>query len=160
MDELTVVADPHGEMFQDVGVAVLGIAHQLGLEHVVDDVDTGSGDLVRGVALAERGRVGRDLLPVLVDQQVVRVDVGLHHLVAADGEVAGHVAGAVGAVGELQPVDVGLDVHLGVLRPVPLGPEVQRPQSVVMLDPHPGTGHLGCGGDGDVLGDLLHRRPA
>ena len=92
------------------------------------------------VAAAVGGVVGGDGDAVLLDDHVVRVGVRQHDLVAADGEVAGHVVAAEDAVAELHAVEVGLDVHDGAGRPVLLGPPVQRrPGVAVVGDPGPGA---------------------
>src|SRR5664279_2802249 len=158
VDELPVVADPHGPVLGDVGVAVRGVAHRGGFLLVHHDVDPGAGDPVRvadDVPAAVGGVIGGDGDAVLLDNHVVRVRVRQHDLIPADGEVAGHLVTAEGAAAERQTVEVGFDVHGGAGRPVRLGPPVQRGPGVpVVRDPRPGTVDMRGGGDGDVLLDL------
>src|SRR6476646_6144747 len=109
VDELAVVADPHRPLLRDVAVPVGGVAHQGGLLFAHHDVGTGTGDPVRVadvVAAAVGGVVTGDGGAVLLHHDGVRVGVGQHDLVAADGEVAGDVRGAVAARGEFHPVEV------------------------------------------------------
>ena len=109
VDALAVVADPYRPVFDDVGVAVGGVAHRGGLLFVHHDVDAGPGDAIGvtdDVAVPEWRGVGRDRLAVALDDDLVGLRVGQHDLVAADGRVAGGVGAAVVAAAEVQAVDV------------------------------------------------------
>src|SRR5664279_149538 len=114
VDELAVVTDPHRPVLGHVGVAVGGVAHRGGLLLVHHDVDPGAGDAVRvadDVAAAVGGVVGGNRDTVLLDHHVVRVGVGEHDLVAADGEVGGDVVAAELAAAHVHAVEGGGDVH-------------------------------------------------
>src|SRR6478609_954586 len=108
VDELAVVADPDGPV---LGVAVGGVAHRGGFLLVHHDEDPGAGDSVRVAdeVTAAVGGVGAGHGDaVLLHDHGVRVGVGEYDLVAADGEVAGHLVTTESAVGQLQAVEVGL----------------------------------------------------
>src|SRR5664279_6052414 len=162
VDELAVVADPHRPVLGHVGVAVRGVAHRGGFLLVHHDVDPRPGHPVRvadDVAAAVGRFVGGHRDAVLLDAHLVRVGVGEHHLVAADGEVGGDGVAAELTTAEVNAVQVRGDVHGGTGRPVVLGTPVQRrPGVAVVGDPGPGAVHVRGGGDGDVPVSYTHLR--
>ena len=65
------------------------------------------------VALAVTARQGHQCGAVPDHHDLVRRRLGLHDLRPADGEVAGHVGGAVQSLTHLEAVQLGVEVDLG-----------------------------------------------
>jgi len=112
-------------MLDHVGVPVGGVAHQVVscLSTTTWIMDPGAGDPVRvadHVAVAERRQVAGHLLPVPLHHDLMGRRVGQHHLVPAGGDVAGGVVAAEKTAAEVQPVQIGFDVHPGAGEPVVL----------------------------------------
>ena len=73
--------------------------------------------------------------------------VGLDHLAAADLEVQRRVLRAVGAVAELDAVELGVDVHLGARRVVVPGAPVHPRTADLVGQPRPAALDRRLGGD-------------
>src|SRR4029077_17925271 len=115
------VADPHRPVLGDVGVAVGGVAHRGCFLLVHHDVNPGAGDPVRvadDVTTAVGRVVGGDGDTVLLHHHGVRLGVGEHDLVAADGEVGYHLVTTELSAAQVNAIQVGCDVHLRAGRPV------------------------------------------
>ncbi|MCO5555082.1 hypothetical protein L7F22_008622 [Adiantum nelumboides] len=153
VDELAVVAHPHGPLLHHV-VAVLRAHHPLVGELLGDDVDARAGVAVRVVGQAVGRRVVRDLLAVADHDHPERSGVGLDDLGAADRERRGQVLGAVAAAAVVDALERRVHGDLRARRPVLLRPPVHARAAVLVRQPAPRALDLRRGRD---LQDLLDR---